>query len=441
MLQFISKIGLFLVICYSSAQGQDIIIQGEVTDAQGNSLYNVNVTVEGDAIGDATDARGKFSFPYTYTKPVQIICSHTGYEGREITLDNKLMAKVKNGTLTIDFEISQEATIIPIDFNITATPDVVYGSEEHSVSDFEFYDSLLVLLTYEKRLTKGSRLLLADSKMKVLSDYEISYTAVGLERDFSGTIMLICEDRVYEVYVNDTLLELVPGKKMDYDTYIKPLIDTAYGQIFFSTWSTNYPAFDYNSYMISDSIVDLIREVADDFMLELCRAEYKYLDGYWKNVFFNWEVRTGVDKEVWACLSTFENGIYYDPLYAPMFVANDTILIFDHYDNMLYKYDMDRNPLDSVSIDYHNPEIEVGNDFEQLLVRDAVTGAMYAVFQRPGGRCYLKKIDLETGEVASEHTLTYDYPADVQVKDGSVYYIYRPFESIQKKYLYKEWLN
>jgi hypothetical protein len=37
--------------------------------------------------------------------------------------------------------------------------------------------------------------------------------------------------------------------------------------------------------------------------------------------------------------------------------------------------------------------------------------------------------------------LTYRYPERTQVFNGSVYYVYRPFESLQKRSIYRENMN
>lgn len=434
-------IGISLIIS-TVAAAQQIRIEGKVTEKRyGEPIYDAHVYVGSEQVGALTDAKGRYSFYFFYTGQTTITCSYTGYEAQEIVLDDNLMQQARNGTLKLDFEMERSLTIIDIPIVVTDLPDTIYGTQQHSVSDYEFHGSDYVLLTYEKRLKKGSDLLLVNSLMQIQDTYHVPYTAVGLERDFAGNIVLVCEDRVYEVQVNDNEFTLLKVDKQDYEELITPIVDTTDGEIFFSTWTDQFPAFDYNSYEIADSTINLIRQVADKFMLELCRAEYKYLDGYWKNVFFNWEVRTGIDKEVYACMATFENGLYYDPLYAPMFVVNDTILLFDHYESTLFKYQSDRTPIDSLPIDYHAPEIEVGNEFEQRLVVDEEQSQVYAIYQRAGGLCYLKRIDLYTGEVASEHELTFDYPTEIQVRNGFAYYIYRPFESVQKKYLYRERLN
>jgi hypothetical protein len=50
-------------------------------------------------------------------------------------------------------------------------------------------------------------------------------------------------------------------------------------------------------------------------------------------------------------------------------------------------------------------------------------------------------LNTSTGEIEKVHPLYYKYPEKLKVKNGYAYYIYRPFESLQNKYLYREKLE
>ena len=51
------------------------------------------------------------------------------------------------------------------------------------------------------------------------------------------------------------------------------------------------------------------------------------------------QLETGIDKEIWVGATVFTNSVYYEPLYAPLFkVGEDSIFVFDHYKNLLFKY-------------------------------------------------------------------------------------------------------
>ena len=54
---------------------------------------------------------------------------------------------------------------------------------------------------------------------------------------------------------------------------------------------------------------------------------------------------------------------------------------------------------------------------------------------------YLKHINSRTGEVTTANKLFFPYAEKIKVKDGYAWYVYRPFESLQARFLYKEKLT
>jgi uncharacterized secreted protein with C-terminal beta-propeller domain len=69
--------------------------------------------------------------------------------------------------------------------------------------------------------------------------------------------------------------------------------------------------------------------------------------------------------------------------------------------------------------------------------QDEVTGEIYARFEK-GGFYYLKRIDIKTGKITGTYKIVNQYAKHIRIRNGNVYYIFRPTESIQKKYLYRE---
>jgi hypothetical protein len=134
-------------------------------------------------------------------------------------------------------------------------------------------------------------------------------------------------------------------------------------------------------------------------------------------------------------MSGFTRSMYYEPLYAPLFVMKDTICIFDHHSDFLFHYTKNNQLIDSVAINYHHPD--KWKEWKRKLLVDDEEAAVYAYFSKDGHH-YLKKINYQSGKI----TLTYhlqNHSADkLKIRGGYVYYIYRPFGSTQEKFLYRE---
>jgi hypothetical protein len=93
--------------------------------------------------------------------------------------------------------------------------------------------------------------------------------------------------------------------------------------------------------------------------------------------------------------------------------------------------------IDTVSIYHHYNPRKTG--WKKNVIQDKVTGAIYAVFEL-NGFSYLGLIDGKTGKIDKKVKLAFKYVDKIRVNNNFVYYIYRPFESLQRKYLYREQL-
>ena len=217
---------------------------------------------------------------------------------------------------------------------------------------------------------------------------------------------------------------------------IRPIVDSIGSQVFVTNYAEDFPAFEYYVHDKTDSSYQTLRYVVDKPLMELFRSEYKYLSGRGKLEAFRHEMKTGIDKEIVAAYMTgFANSLYYEELYAPLYVVDDTVMVFDHYSDQIYKYISPDQLADSVSIDYHKPKKR--KEWQKEILRDFASSTMFGLFKR-NGYCYLKQIDVHSGEAVSSFKLLHRYVEHIRVRDGWAYYVYRPFESSQKKYLYKE---
>jgi len=426
-------------------QSQDIVIKGIVTDSETETaLYKVKIslTVNNEEFKTSSNTSGEFLIPYNPKEKSSIIFSKESYAG--VVIQPKIKKKdIVDGVYLFNVQMTRGEQLPIVNITAKNKPVKVYGSKKHNLADFDFIGDSLLLLTYDKNPNKERKILITDKDRTVLDSLKIPKSAgkiSGFERNFTKDILLNTENYLFEVKTEKNI-ELINVDRKSYDDNVRPIVDTINNKVYLSTWFDKFPAFAYYEYGIVDSSYQMIREIADDFMLELCRAEYKYLSGRSKLLYYRQELKLGIDKEILACIDSYDQGLYYDPLYAPMFIIQDTMLIFDHCDNLLCRYDMNRNPIDSMKIDYHQPGKKINRTFTESVIKDTNSNKIYAVYQHQGGTAYLKEIDTNTGKIAKEHQLKYPYPNGIKVKDGYAYYIYRPFESLQKKYLYRELLQ
>jgi hypothetical protein len=295
-----------------------------------------------------------------------------------------------------------------------------------------------MLLTGENSL-KNPRLQLSDYTGKIYTTYQLPKTAGEAQQfyhDYEGYTDILCKDSVFRLDVLNTSILMSGLRKADFDKYLKPVADTANQRFYFSNNWDKYPSFNYYSLKKGDSAAALLATISNTDLLELYNMEYYYLPSR-----MQLEARRIADAYktdihiVAALMSGFTSSTFYEPLYAPLFVINDTICIFNHHNDHLYHYTTENNLIDSVKINYHHPKN--WREWKKKLYVDQAENKVYAFFSKDGHH-YIKRIDHRTGKEILTYKLKHHSAERIKIKDGFVYYVYRPFGSTQEKFLYRE---
>lgn len=313
--------------------------------------------------------------------------------------------------------------------------DTVFGTWKYSVADYEFMDDKLVLLTFEKSLEKAT-LRLVDASQKVLSEFVLPDEAEKFYKDYMGYVNVICKNHIYRVSNKDGVLHLVSLPVEEYQKFIMPCVDSAHNAIYFSNYQRDYPEFTYYAYNSSEKIIAPVKTICDPEVMHGYNMEYYFLKPKERVYARKLADFYGVDKHrIAATMCGLTTSMYYTPLYSPLFVMDDTVCIFDHSSNAIFKYDKNLIQLDSIPINYNHPKS--WREWKNEVIIDKESQKAYALYQK-NGFYYLKHIDMRTGEIVSSFKLSNQYVEKIKIKGDYVYYIYRPFESLQEKFVYKE---
>ncbi len=426
------------IFILSFVNGQTITVYGTVKNSEGEQLAQSKI-IYGEA-KDAftiTNQDGKYSFRADVDKLKSIKYTDVRHESKTISVNAKLIRKVKDGKLELNVVLNDN--VLKEVVIQSKKPDTLFGTQLYSVADFEIdKNDRIILLTYPKSLKKGSAIKLLDENRKVVDTYIINERAIEIKTDYRKNVHLITKNNVYYVHIDDEKIFLLKEDRYHYFKFVAPILDTLGDNIYYSNFSEVYPAFNYFQFNQKDSIYTNLIEIIDEPLMEQYRAEFKFSDVRTKLWAHNKQLQTGIDKEVWVGASVFSNSIYYEPLYAPLFVNKDSILVFDHYKNKLFTYTNSLLEVDSVKINYHQKARASG--WQQPLLQDKQKGNVYAMYLK-NGYTYLSQINLYTGKIIFSRRLYYRYIEKIKIANNKIYYIYRPYESIQKKYIYVETLN
>lgn len=436
MHKFIRIFILCLLSNFGIAQ-DSIVIRGVVRERiDKNEIPNATITIsyqDSMSFQVNTGYSGNFLANLPVSKEYNLFITHGVFEEKSISLNYN----PKKDTIDVVIELNRQKirNLDEVEILAPGVPDTVFSDSLLSVADFELLnDGNILLLVYPKRLDKGSELILWNNK-EILNRLIVPEKAEYLVRDYRGNPHLICENKVFGIYIDGFRIQYSTLEKEYFEKYLSPVLDTNKTKYYLSNFDKNYPEFQYYAFDRMDSTYTKIVSITDTLMMELYRAEYKWADVRVKLWAKNKELETGIDAEIWVGATYFTKSIYYRELYAPMFQRNDSLFVFDYYRDQLMIFDENGKQLDSVSIYHHYHPKETG--WKKNLIQDRVTGQIYAVMHL-AGYTYIRRVNTETGKLEDKIQLEFRYVEKVEIHNNEVYYIYRPYESPLKKYLYRE---
>ncbi|PCJ28312.1 MAG: hypothetical protein COA97_01380 [Flavobacteriales bacterium] len=428
--QFTFLTFFFLASFFIEAQ-EIIVVIGKITEAITNKgIDNVHVKVSQRNIISKSNVKGNYNISIPKRKRITLVFSHVGYE---VTYEP---VNTKKDTVRLNIKLVKKIEILPI-FTVDGKPEIVFKSAKINIADYEFYEDKFLFLVYGKRLNKDGEIYLVDEKENIISKHFVPGEPVELYTDYMGNVNLICKRSIYRVGVKNDKVSIYELPLDEFNQLIKPIVDTLEDNLLFSDFLRQFPRFKYYAFNYQDTTVSVIKEVIHKDMDWKYNFEYHFLSNADKQFAKRMAKKLkGYDKyDIAASMTGFSNGFLYETVYAPLFVINDTINIFDHSESKIWKFVDDTVEVGEVPFTYHQPKKKFS--WKRKLIMDEVNGKIYGLFSINGYN-YLKEIDSHIGKVVMTKKLTYQYVSKIKIKDGYVYYTYKPKQTLQKKFLYKE---
>lgn len=431
------KFNIVIFFCLASliAKSQSIVtLYGRVVESNSHeAISNVSIKILNSNYGTPTKKDGTFRISIPRKKHYSVLITRVGFDKivREINVDEKQDSVNVSASLSV-------VSIDTISVFASLKPDTLVGSPNYSVYDFDFYEDKYVLLTAEKSLAKAE-LKLADGFGKIITTYAVPKEggeAKEFYKDYMGFTNLVCKHKIYRISLYHDRFVLMALEITDVNTFIKPIVDTINGKLLFTDYWKDYPLFNYYSFNEKDSTQKLIHTIEDPELMHAYNFEYYSLPPKLKLEARKLADELNTDKRVTAALMTgFTNSLFYKPLYAPLYVITDTITVFDHYKDLLFHIDRNGHKLDSIKITYNHPKN--WKEWKHKLLKDDIENTVFALYEKNGHK-YLKQINTVNGKELGKYTLQFHSADKLKIHNGYVYYIYRPFESTQQKFFYRE---
>jgi len=403
-------------------------------EKSGETIEGATVRLSGSPFIITTNKKGEFILNLPEKIIYTIMVSHISY----VTYVKELKREQKD-TISVLVTLQYKSNLLDtIPILSKQVPETLIGKTNYSIYDFDFYEDKLILLTAENSLEKA-QLQLANYEGKIFSYYKLpknSGTAKKFFHDYQGYTELLCKDTVLRLDVFNTELIVGSVPRKHFDSYLKPVSDTLQGNLYYSNQWDKYPSFNYYYLKENDSVSRVLNTITNEDLMKLYNFEYYFLPSGMQLEARRLADYYKTDKHITAALlSGFTQSMFYEPLYAPLFVISDTICIFNHHNDFLYHYSKQNKLIDSVKIDYHHPKN--WREWKKQLFVDEPQNKVYAFFSKDGHH-YLKQINHQSGKEVLTYKLQHHSAEKIKIKDGYVYYVYRPFGSTQERFLYRE---
>lgn len=329
-------------------------------------------------------------------------------------------------------------------------PEIVYKSEQFHASDFVFFEDGVLVLTNERNqlfkpdglkkkvILRDCRIVKLDTNLKEQTSSKLLHEGINLYKDEYGQCFLqTLKGGFFITEVNGEIELVAVDEEFDFQTPV-PLSLNENGDVkLVNNFDPTFPAFEY--YLMKEDSTRLMCSIEDKVLMHTFRAQYRNLIPREKLNAYRMELKSGIEKEVISGYMTgFHNSILFEPLYAPSFLVCDSIYVFNLIEEKVMVYNLEGALQREVRTNI-DPSRQ-RSKFQNRIIQDHITGELYAEYL-DGRTGVLRRIELNSGELGKIKKLTYDYPERVEVYADEVYYLYRPFRTPQKTYLYKENLN
>jgi hypothetical protein len=415
---------------------QSITLYGKVHESSSNKpLPNVAIQILNSNYGTSTSKNGTFSITIPHKKHISLLFKLLGYSSRVKEID----IQENQDSVFISTTLSPSYTLVDtVSIYSSFKPDTLFGSPNYSVYDFDFYEDKYILLTADKTLEKAE-LKLTDANGKILTTYFVPKeggAAKEFYHDYMGYTNLVCENYIYRINMYHDRFVLIPLAIQDVNSFIKPIIDTINGKIIFSDYWKDYPLFNYYGFNENDSAKQRLHTIEDKELMHAYNFEYYSLKPREKLDARRLADELKIDKRIVASLmSGFTKSMFYEPLFAPLYIIKDTICVFDHYKDRLYHISNTGIKIDSIPINYNHPKN--WKEWKNKMLKDDIENLIYAVYDKNGHK-YIKQINTSNGKEIGKYSLQFHSADKLKIHDGFAYYVYRPYESTQEKFFYRE---
>jgi hypothetical protein len=319
---------------------------------------------------------------------------------------------------------------IPLDeVIITGKPDVVLGNNSFWIQDYEFHHNQIFVSAY-KDDPSSPVLFVLDSAQTIISSKPVPEPPESFFTDCFGSVHLLSDMSAFQVKPGKDSLSFYTCSRSQFELIVRPFVGKAgaflYGQ-FYNSSRLSVAYYYYNMIDKSSSVFYIASDSSRAEMLEDEPGRMKRLSDMMEANMGS----PGIGTLLRHGSSFAQNILYKKPVDAHIIVENDSIYVFDFFAGQELVY-----ALPGKLVRINKTEFSGSGKWEKNLLRDKANGNLYTSYLEKG-YTVLRKVNPVSGLLEGKWKIGIQWVKNVKVFNGHAYFIYRPFESLQTKYLYK----
>jgi hypothetical protein len=400
---------LTLSTCAFQAQNQGFILRGKVFDATTKApIPNVSIYVNETLLGTTTGLEGEYTLKIPST-PAILVFSCVGYTRMYFTF-------MKAQTSEFNVPLPPSLHEIP-EVLITAkrVPVSITDEQDIYVTDYDFYDSHVLLLGHPGKRSTQTLLILMDRMGKRILKKEIQ-RGENLYRDPFNNLHLLTSDTAYQVYYDGKDLQLLyPNDVKKFMASFPEFLELYHNKVLLRQYDFEDQALLYYFFNPEDSTFQ-------KFWAQATPEVYRKVDGLMSSIRITPDGKGTSMFNLFNSDERFIKMAYYAPIFCPLEIIRDTIYIFNFTNGLIETYGPRGFPADTpTAITFHKTD-----DWQKKLFNDQATGKIYTQFVR-NGISELREINIKTGQLMPQIIKIPNFPfiTKLMIHDGYLYFLYQ----------------
>jgi hypothetical protein len=401
---------LLLIASANSLNAQTKVVSGRVSDRSENPIRDAIVNWNKQTV--RTDSTGHFQFQ-TNDFPGQLTVQHFSY----LTLQQSILRPKADSVfleLVLKDQIGQIEEVVIESDNLS----LAYRRKKTHIIDYQLGEKNILLLCIEHgdfflRQTNEFSMTLNECKIRKNPECFFKDCMQNLYVQYKDSAYLVATDG-RSFYLKDPI-----SSNAIHDLLIPCALNDEY-RFFFCKY-TNYN--QSLQYTLTDTLLhqtSLFYEVSD---VNYAAGVDEYADTQ-RAVLRTGHVMGENSPVHQQALRRAADNLHFaetslsNPLYVPIFQLNDSILIFDHFLNLVSVYNKQSERVRSFPIQYHQRK-----DWVKTLYLDQTATRVFAAYNN-FGIVSLAELDPSNGKILRETLIeNHIHPKMIQIRGNYIYYI------------------